>query len=114
MDNRVQQCPPMMSDGRLFTDWRSSSTREQYNKYINDIPSEYDYRAFLINNAQTIMDNEWTHIRKTRSCWDNSCIHTYPSRMYPPWMDEQRQKFNSVMKGVQYECEQLNDNRLYK
>ena len=37
MDNFHNSCPPMMSDGRLFTDYRTNIRANEHNKYINNI-----------------------------------------------------------------------------
>lgn len=79
MDNYFQQCPPMMNDGRLFTDYRSSQVREELFKYRNCLTSENEARSLRIGNADEIMDNEWDRIRQTKSCFpQKNCYHDYP------------------------------------
>ena len=36
-DNYFNNCPPIMSDGRLFTDYRTSVRANEYIKNINGI-----------------------------------------------------------------------------
>jgi hypothetical protein len=76
MDNYFQQCPAMMSDGRLFTDYRSSQIREQQFRYENDVESENEARTYRIVNAEDIMDSEWDIMRNKKSCFSRqNCFH---------------------------------------
>ena len=80
MDNYFNECPPMMDDGRLFTDYRSSQVREELFKQRNRVSSENEARTFRINNGNNIIDAEWMHFRNTRSCFPNKyCFHKYPT-----------------------------------
>jgi len=96
MDNYYQKCPPMMSDGRLFTDFRTATRREETNKYINNIVRDDEYRLFLEQNAEVIMDNIWDYNKKTKNCWQNECIHNYPTRAFPPWFVDERKAYNQL------------------
>ena len=79
MDNYYHECPPMMDDGRLFTDYRSSQVREELFRYKNCIASENEARSLRIDNADQIMDDEWNHLRCSRSCFPrSSCFHQTP------------------------------------
>jgi hypothetical protein len=76
MDNYFQECPPMMDDGRLFTDYRSSQVREELFRYKNCLVSENDARTYRIEKGNELMDGEWDHLRKTRSCFNSkNCFH---------------------------------------
>lgn len=115
MDNFFKTCPPKMSDGRLFTDYRTATRRNEYVKYVNNIVRDDDYRVFLQKNADTIMDNEWDYNRRNKSCWVNECVHNYPTRVYPPWFAEERIKYDSLFdpnRRVRYVCSNKNDYRL--
>lgn len=80
MDNYFHGCPPMMDDGRLFTDYRSSAVREEIFRYKNCITSENEARTLRINTADEIMDEEWDNMRKTKSCFtQKKCYHTHPT-----------------------------------
>jgi hypothetical protein len=115
MDNFYKSCPPMMSDGRFLTDYRTAVRREEYNKYTNNIVRNDDYRLFLQNNANTIMNNEWENSKKKNFCWVNECVHNYPTRVYPPWFVEERLRYNTVFspnKTTYYKCQPKQDYRL--
>ena len=76
MDNFFQGCPPMMDDGRLFTDFRSSQVREEIFRQKNCVISENEARTLRIDDADAIMDNEWNYLRDTRSCFpQKNCFH---------------------------------------
>lgn len=116
MDNYYHKCPPMMSDGRLFTDFRTATRREETNKYINNIIRDDEYRLFLEQNADQIMDNIWDFNKKTKSCWQNECVHNYPTRVFPPWFVEERKAYDQLAlpkdkRTKVYECQQFYDYR---
>ena len=50
-DNKDKNCPARMDDGRIFTDYRPSSSVDDMIRYSNNVMSSYEYRQFLINNA---------------------------------------------------------------
>ena len=105
----------MMSDGRHMTDYRTAVRREEYNKMINKMQRDDDYRMFLQNSADQIMDSEWSYLRANKSCWKNNCVHNYPTRVYPPWFVEERKNhdaraLNNDMSGKN--CQRFEDYRL--
>ena len=55
-NNKYPDCPPRMSDGRHFTDYRPSTDTNNLIKMDNDIVNNYTYRNFLTNNADKIME----------------------------------------------------------
>jgi hypothetical protein len=116
-DNYYHKCPAMMSDGRLFTDYRSAVRREETNKYINNIIRDDEYRIFLEQNAEEIMDSVWEYDKKTKSCWQNECIHNYPTRVFPPWFVEEKNAYNKLalkrnFRKEYYKCPAFNDYRI--
>jgi len=56
-NNKYLDCPALMSDGRMFTDYRASCFRNDMLKIQNKITNSYDYRQFLINNGENIIHN---------------------------------------------------------
>ena len=115
MDNFFKGCPAKMSDGRLFTDYRMSSRRNEHMKYINNISNEDDYRMFLQQNADKIMNTEWQQLRATKSCSVNECVHTYPTRVYPQWFIEEKHKYENMykpMRSEHYPCDKQTDYRM--
>ena len=47
--------PPMMSDGRNFSNWTPVPTRDKHIQQSNGIKSNYDYRQYLMNNGDKII-----------------------------------------------------------
>ena len=57
-DNKHLQCPPRMSDGRHFSDYRSSDYINDLIRADNNISNSLHYRVFLQNNADALMDRQ--------------------------------------------------------
>ena len=55
-NNKYFDCPALMSDGRLMTDYRPSTTVNDMIRLNNNVKSSNEYRNFLINNASDIMN----------------------------------------------------------
>lgn len=96
MDNFFQNCPAKMEDGRHITDYQSSTRRDEYIKYMNNIYRDDQYRLFLQSNGKNIMNKEWAFNNKYNKCWDNACIHHYPTRSLPKHFMQERQAFDSI------------------
>ena len=74
-------------------------------KYIKGISNENDYRMFLQNNTQTIINREWEVNNKLKSCKNaNTCIHNYPTRVTPAMFAEELQRYNDRQRQVKYPC----------
>jgi hypothetical protein len=54
-NNKYFDCPARMDDGRTFTDYRPSNTVDDMIRYSNNVMSSFEYRQFLIHNADNIM-----------------------------------------------------------
>lgn len=59
-DKCTFSCPVKMSDGRSFGDAvYSSRCEKQYQlQFDKDIKSSFEYRQYLIENAQALMNND--------------------------------------------------------
>jgi len=96
MDNFYSGCPPKMSDQRHLSDFRSSTRRDEYIKYINDIYRDDQYRLFLQSNGAEIMNKEWQFNKQFNSCWDNDCVHKYPTRINNEQAAQEMLIYNSI------------------
>ena len=67
-NNKYFQCPPLMSDGRAFTDYRPNCYVNNLVRTKNDINNSFQYRTYLTNNAENLMD-----INRTNACQKNCC-----------------------------------------
>ena len=56
-NNKYKNCPALMSDGRNFTDYRPISHINNLLVANNNLENNYNYREFLIQNAELLMDN---------------------------------------------------------
>jgi hypothetical protein len=73
-DNKYFNCPPKMADGRHFTDYRP---RCQTNAIIpNNQPlNSYEYRQYLINNADGLMKDNRLHAYNINMC--GPCVEPF-------------------------------------
>jgi hypothetical protein len=55
-NNKYFNCPALMSDGRLFTDYRPSAYVNDLIRTQNKVYDSYQYRQFMIHNATKLMD----------------------------------------------------------
>jgi hypothetical protein len=79
MDNYFTDCPAMMSDGRIFTDYRSSQVREEIFRDKNCLLSENQTREFRYRNGEKILDYEWNNIKSNYGCYPKKkCFHKSP------------------------------------
>jgi hypothetical protein len=67
--------PPLMSDGRNFSSWRPGSEINEQIKKDNNITSSFDYRKFMVENADKIITQN--QVNSCDSCGycplDGSC-----------------------------------------
>jgi hypothetical protein len=70
MDNKYFQykCPPLMQDGRFITNYVKNSTFEQFIRNVNQIDSAQDYKHFLQQNGDTIINRERAYINSINTC----------------------------------------------
>jgi len=67
-NNKYFGCPPRMDDGRHFTDYRSNCYVNNLAKSNNKTYNSFQYRMFLTQNANKIMD-----LNRGLSCQKNCC-----------------------------------------
>jgi hypothetical protein len=118
MDNFYQGCPPKM-DGRHLGDYQSSTRRNEYIKYINDITRDDQYRLFLQLNGKEIMDREWGYHNKYNRCNATDCVHNYPTRVNNGIFLQERVAYDSIYNlntNKKYahlrQCEKFSDYRM--
>ena len=70
MDNRYHNygCPPLMNDGRFISNYIRSSTYDQYIRNMNNIESSHDYRHYLQNNSNEILNKMKGYLRQHNTC----------------------------------------------
>jgi hypothetical protein len=67
-DNKYFQCPPRMADGRHFTDYRPNCHVNDMIKIDNEISNSFQYRMFLQQNGDGLMDRN-----RQLACEKNCC-----------------------------------------
>ena len=69
-DNRYYNygCPALMNDGRFITNYIRSSTFDQYIRNLNNIDSTHDFRQFVQNNGNNIINNMKAYYHKNNTC----------------------------------------------
>lgn len=115
MDNFFKGCPPKMSDGRLFTEHRASVYVDEHVKAMNGITRDDNYRMFLQENGEKIANKEWDYMKDNKSCFVNECVHNYPTRVNPPWFEEELNNYNQLANPnhqPKFVCKPLNDFRM--
>jgi len=116
MDNFYQNCPAKMDDGRFTTNYRTDSCINEQIKYVNGIVRDDDYRYFLQQNGQKLMENEWSYLKNNYYCMNNACVHTYPLRMDPRNFKLEKERadllFLSNNLPDNFKCKMYDDYRL--
>jgi hypothetical protein len=72
-NNRNWDCPPRMSDGRLYTDYRPRCDIQLERKA--SMSSSYDFRQFLIRNGVGVMNEQRSDAYKRGYC--GPCMAPY-------------------------------------
>ncbi len=109
MDNFFQNCPAIMSDGRLFTEWRSDVLLNENIKDVNNVVRDDDYRILLQKNADAFMNQEWMYISEQAKCNQTKCVHKYSTRMPLRYLCQEMNDYNA--RKVE-NCPVYNDYRL--
>lgn len=115
MDNFYYNCPAKMDDARFTTNYKSATSINEFLKYKNGIVRDDDYRLFLQQNADKLMDSEWLYFRRHDSCWNNACVHKYPLRMDPRLFVQERENANKLFQTTElpdsFKCQVYSDYR---
>lgn len=68
-DNKHYGCPPRMSDGRHFCDFRNECHVNDLIRADNNISNSFQYRQFLQQNGNSLMDRN-----RQLACQLNCCL----------------------------------------
>jgi hypothetical protein len=77
MDNRYYKygCPALMQDQRFLTNYTRGRVFDQMIRKINSINSSQDYKLFLQQNSETILNKEYNALIKYNTCCVNGkCV----------------------------------------
>jgi hypothetical protein len=68
MNNKYLNCPPLMSDGRIFTDYRPRDYVNNLMRMASDTMTSYDYKQFLTQHAELIIKANKEYIEDKTRC----------------------------------------------
>ncbi len=114
-DNRYCECPSLMNYSTM-TDRRMPNRREQYIMRTNGIVRDDEYRMFLQQNTDIILENEWNYYKKNYSCFPNQCIHNQPLTPPPVAHTRELQEYNLSKLNPENRqmCTKMEDYRMTK
>lgn len=98
MDNYFRGCPANVGN-RNLSDYKTTTRREEYIKYINGIVRDDEYRLFLQQNGKEFMDREFNWYKQTQSCYVNNCVHNYPTRQSPLDLATEKRLYDSRLQS---------------
>ena len=96
MDNHFQTCPPKMSDGRHFQDFKTATRRNEYIKYMNGIVRDDDYRLMLQKNSVNILQRTVDYHNANTRCYPHGCVHNYGTRTTPAEFVKEMEMYNAL------------------
>jgi hypothetical protein len=78
MDNRYHncKCPPLMNDGRFISSYVRGRIVDQYIRNINNINSAHEYKLFLQDNTDVILNNLNNSLKNNNICIVNNNCNT--------------------------------------
>ena len=80
-DNRYfsYDCPALMQDARFITNYNRQRTKDQYIRGMNNIVSAQDYKDFLQQNGDNIINRERAYNEENYICKiDGKCMNISP------------------------------------
>ena len=67
-NNKYLNCPARSYAGGMFTDYRPNCDMENSLRMKNGLRSNYEYRQFLINNAEKLMNVNRSYNQEKNGC----------------------------------------------
>lgn len=67
-NNKYFNCPPRMDDARHFTDYRPNTYVNNLIRMTNNVSGSYEYRQFLIHNADSLMKANTQYADMKNAC----------------------------------------------
>ena len=75
---------PIMADGRNFSNWETSANISNNIKTNNNIKSNWEYRNYLINNADSIIKQN--QVEACGECCSNNMFNNNNADNYTPYI----------------------------
>ena len=83
-NNKYDNFHPIMSDGRNLSNWETSSNISNNIKKTNNIKSNWEYRNYLMNNADSIIKTN--QIEACGECCSNNMFNNSKTDNYTPYL----------------------------
>lgn len=97
-NNQYFNCPPRMSDGRHFTDYRPRCTQQYQDKVGNRLMSSYEQRMYLTTNAEEIIKSNARGAYLMNRC--GPCVEPYDQGTMVPEFEKQTCNSRTCSFGV--------------
>lgn len=97
-NNQYFNCPPRMSDGRHFTDYRPRCTQQYQDKVSNRLMSSYEQRVYLTANAEEIIKTNARNAYMVNRC--GPCVEPYDQGTMTPEFEKQTCNSRTCSFGV--------------
>ena len=82
-DNKYRDCPPRMSDGRHFTDYRPVCDVNNTILSDNNLEGSFNYRNFLQENGAELMEKNREYACAMNCCGPCDSVEGFESTMLP-------------------------------
>jgi hypothetical protein len=82
MNNIHFDSPPMMADGRTYSNWQPGAVINENIRKRENIHTNRDYRHYLQSNAKSIMS-----LNQRVACQETGCTPLYSEQSPPPPSD---------------------------
>ena len=88
-NNSFAKMPGVLSDGRLFTNYRSDALVGEAIKKENGIVSNEDYRRYLVKNTETNMKYNYDHMaRENKTSYEHEQYNYGQPHLYQTIQDD--------------------------
>jgi hypothetical protein len=101
-------------DGRIFTDYSTDSTLNERIKKSHDIKNNEQYRSFLVNNTNVVIQTNYeTMIKQNGTNFANAQMCNGPPKLYSDIQDDSKPfgYENTTTKEMYLTREQINDKK---
>lgn len=83
-NNKYNNFYPIMADGRNYSNWETSANISNIIKINNNIKSNWEYRNYLVNNADSIIKQN--QIEACGECCSNNMFNNNSTENYTPYI----------------------------
>lgn len=111
-DNYFRGCPPKMGGFREITEYQTSAIVDNNLQKRFNLPRDDEYRFFLQNNGNRLMNIQYLYYKYNNSCFNNRCIYSNDTTGIDPIVfTRDMYIYNNMPKGIP--CQRYKDYRLF-